>query len=122
MKITWEGKVWQYEDRNVTVQVASILKKETGLTWPTDFVDAVGKMDPRAVQALMWLVRSQNGCVETIDDVDGSLMDFLTAYAEAAQGDLDAADGDGVETDPPAAGVEAGASRTTSSPFVTVTS
>jgi len=85
MKIFWQGRDWYYDDRNVTVSVAKIVTNETGLMWPRDFADALTVMNPTAIQALMWLVRQQNGYQERIDDVDGSIVEFLEAYGEAAQ-------------------------------------
>ena len=83
MKINWNGEELYYDDRRVTVSQARILKSETGLDWPMAFVEAIGRMDPAAVQGLMWLVRAQNGRVERIDDVDGSIMEFIDAYSAA---------------------------------------
>ena len=81
MQFEWDGSTWYYDDRKVTVSVAGIIKKETGLNWPVDFAEALQSMDPNAIQALMWLVRQQNGRVEQISEVDGPIVPFMEAYA-----------------------------------------
>lgn len=88
MKIDWNGRELFYDDRRVTVSQARILKTDTGLDWPMQFVEAIGKMDPAAIQGLMWLVRAQNGYQERIDDVDGSIMEFIDAYSAGVDVEL----------------------------------
>ena len=108
MRIQWQGRDWNYDDRNVTVSMAKIVSQETGIKWPADFADALQQMDPLAIQALMWLVRAQNGYQERIDEVDGSIVEFLEAYGEAFERETP------TEGNPPPAGVETGSPTTTS--------
>lgn len=117
MEIQWEGRTWQYQDRAVTVSMCRIIKSETGLRWPSEFGEAIGKMDPDAVAALMWLVKTQNGVQATIGDQDGSPLDFLEAYGKAAQAEADKAE----PVDPPPV-VGESPPPTTSPTFVTATS
>ena len=115
MRIEWNGRTYEYDDAAVTVSQAQILKNETGIKWPAEFFDLLKETDPTAVQALMWLVRTQSGEQLRIADCDGSIVQFLEAYAKAAQDQL------GDEEDPTLP-VTAGDSPVTSPDTVTGTS
>jgi hypothetical protein len=88
MLINWDGTDYLYDDRRVKVSQAAIIKRETGLDWPMEFAEAIGKLNPDAVRAMMWLVRLQNGHIERIEDVDGSVMEFLEAYSKGVEAEL----------------------------------
>jgi hypothetical protein len=92
VKIDWNGRVWDYDDSAVTVAQAKIIKNETGIKWPAQFFELLQDTDPAAVQVLMWLVRTQAGEQLRIEDCDGSIVGFLTAYASGAQAEIGEAD------------------------------
>lgn len=82
MIINWQGKAYSY-DQKVKVADAITIFDHTGLgliSWQLAINDA----KPRAVQALLWLVKSRNGepCEIAMAGLNDDLMEFLNAYAE----------------------------------------
>lgn len=82
MIINWLGKAYAY-DQKVTVEDAITIFDHTGLgviSWQVAINDA----KPRAVQALMWLLKSRNGepCEISMAGRGADIMEFLNAYAE----------------------------------------
>lgn len=125
MKFEMDGKTWTYNERAVSVQRAAIITKETGLMWPMEVLDRLGKLDPQACLAMMWVVRSQNEIHETIDQMpEWSQLDFAEAFGEAMNLEEKArADAAAKKpADPQPAAVEGGPSTTTSESSETVTS
>ena len=109
MKITFDGNTYQYDPRKVSVQTAATVTRETGLRWPLELEEALKVGDPVAVQALLWLVRQQNGHVESFADVDGSMLDFIDSYVAALNAEAE------IPVDPPQAAPDGGDSPTTTS-------
>ena len=86
ISIQYEGRSWRYDERAVTVQTATIIKRAKGFSFPDGLYRAFREVDPDAIQTLAWIIRGQNGVVEQIDDVNWSVLDFIDAFAEGAKG------------------------------------
>lgn len=96
----WDGKTYDWDPEDITVQQAIVIKLAFGWTL-TEWQEACSKVDPHAFQALYWLMRVQGGESCRLEDQDFSIKKFSEAFEaaqnEAAQSEGQAARGN-VET------------------------
>lgn len=75
----WEGKTYEYDPYLITVQQAVAIKLHTGLglkSWGA----AVDDWDAAAVQALLWVIKGQNGETCPITSIELNVIEFMEAY------------------------------------------
>ena len=92
MKITFEGREWDFDLEAITLKQGVAMHLAYGFTLDAWF-RALQETDPRALQCLWWLILQQDGQVMPIKDADCSLIDLSVAFGEAQ----DAEDGEGEE-------------------------
>jgi hypothetical protein len=84
VQIKWEGKEYAYSPGEVRVKEGIVIKVHTGLgllSWER----ACRDLDPQAIQALLWLIKSRNGEPCEVAMLDFDILAFMTAYGEAMQ-------------------------------------
>jgi hypothetical protein len=89
LRITFEGREWQYDEDAVSVQQAVAMHFAYGFTL-ADWSDAVPKLDPRAIQCVYWLMLQQNGIKKPLKECEFALVPFVIAYGEAQRATADA--------------------------------
>jgi hypothetical protein len=104
MRLEFEGVEYTCDTDEITTKQAIVIQGYTGLTL-LPWMDAVSKMDAKAVTALAWLAHSQSGKGVPIADLDIRVMAFASAYGDAIQAAKAATAGDA--QDPPQAVEEA---------------
>ncbi len=110
MKITWEGRDWQFNWMNAKTSVVRTVSKETGIKWPGDLMQAAGELDPLAVMGLVWMMKTLNGWQGTLDECDVEMIPFMQAFQDGWA----AENPEEPETDPQTPVAEDGSSPTTS--------
>lgn len=97
MKITFEGREWDFELEAITLKQGIAIHLAYGFTLDAWF-GALKETDPRALQCLWWLILQQDGQVMPIADADCSLIDLSVAFADAQTEDEEG--GEEAEPDP----------------------
>jgi hypothetical protein len=84
LRITFEGREWEFQTEAVTVKQAVAMHLAYGFTLDGWFT-ALAETDPRALQCLWWLMLQQDGQVVPIKDADCSLVQLAAAFADAQE-------------------------------------
>ena len=87
MKIKWDGRVYEYDPAQIDVNTGIKIREHTGMgirSWERAIDDA----DPVALQALLWVIKEQNGERTPIRTLNFSVVDFHAAIMEAALEEL----------------------------------
>ncbi len=84
MKLSFDGREWEFSEDAITIQQAIAIHLAYGFTVAA-WLDGMGRSDPRAWQCAYWLMLAQNGETRPLKDCDGPLVAFMSAYAEAQQ-------------------------------------
>jgi hypothetical protein len=84
MIVEYDGKKYEFDMDEITVQQAKIIKTYCGLNMAT-ISDALEEADPDAMAALFWLMKQQNGERVQIQTVDFKLLKFANALNEASE-------------------------------------
>lgn len=82
MKITFEGRDWEFDETEITVKQGIAIYLVHSITI-AEFSEGLVMLDPRALQAGYWLMLQQNGVVKPIADCDFRAAAFAEAYATA---------------------------------------
>lgn len=82
MRITFEGREWEFDLEAITLKQAVAMHLAYGFTLDSWF-KACGETDPRALQCLWWLMLQQDGQVLAIKDADCALIALAEAFGEA---------------------------------------
>ena len=102
MKISFEGREWEFDESLIDVKQATVLwltYKMTLSEWSAGTVE----LDQRALHFTYWLMLQQNGVVEPIADCNPLLVKFAEAYAgslTALAAEAEAAKAAEAEADP----------------------
>jgi hypothetical protein len=100
VKIEFEGRTWEFDSEEITLQQAMTIQLHTGMSigeWedsldlPEDEHGNVQNPGPewlKSLQCVYWLMKSQNGEKTPIADADFVLSKFLQAFGEGAQGEV----------------------------------
>lgn len=101
MKIEFEGREWEFDSEEITLQQAMTIQLHTGMSigeWedsldlPEDDQGNVQNPGPewlKSLQCVYWLMKAQAGEKTPIADADFVLSKFLRAWAAGAQAELD---------------------------------
>ncbi|WP_298330343.1 hypothetical protein [Haloactinopolyspora sp.] len=117
MRIEFEGTIYDYDPADVSIAALIVIKDFTGHGYES-WIKSFDDLDPRSLQALWWLMRRQNGVVETIAAVpDVNALALLAAFTKAVD-DAPAPDVEADPTDPTAAPVAPPTGATTPTPVV----
>lgn len=76
LRIQWDGKEYLYNPSKVTVQSAIAIRDYTGMGMKT-WEKAIDDADPRALQALLFAIKAQNGERAAIQTLDFSVSEFF---------------------------------------------
>lgn len=91
MKITFEGRVWDFDEDEIDVKQAMVLHLAYGMTLK-GWIEGIGQVDQRALTFTYWLMRQQNGVVEPIADCNPKIIAFAAAYGDARDAEAKAAE------------------------------
>lgn len=83
MIIQWDGQEYQFEHADIRIKQAVVIKQHTGFPFRA-WVRESEEGDPQALQALLWVIKQQNGERVDIASLDFSVTDFLAAFDEGA--------------------------------------
>lgn len=87
MRIEFEGTIYDYDPADVSIAALIVIKDFTGHGYES-WIKSFDDLDPRSLQALWWLMRRQNGVVETIAAVpDVNALALLAAFTKAVEAD-----------------------------------
>lgn len=78
MKIEWEGSTYTYEPEDIDIKQATVIKMHTGMglvSWER----ACNDMEPAACQALMWVIKAQNGEITSVSEINCKPMKLIMA-------------------------------------------
>jgi hypothetical protein len=89
VKIEFEGRTWEFDQNTITIKQGVAIWYAHKLTIH-EYLQALGKLDGRAVQVARWLMMQQNGMITPLADADGDAIAFMAAYGDAAQAEADA--------------------------------
>ena len=108
MRITFEGREWDFDLEAITLKQAVAMHLAYGFTID-DWFKALGDADPRALQCLWWLMLQQDGKVLAIKDADCRIMALAEAFGEAedaaqAEAEPDPTSQPSPKGDPPSSG------------------
>jgi hypothetical protein len=87
MKIEFEGRTWEVETGDLTVQQAMVITSYLGTSlngWQTAMTDPESPHWLKAIQCLYWLMLAQDGQNVPVADTDFALVKFADAFADAA--------------------------------------
>lgn len=84
MKLSFEGREWDFDEDAITIQQGIAIHLAYGFTISA-WLQGMTEADPRAWQCAYWLMLQQNGITKPIKDCDGSLVAFMSAYAAAQE-------------------------------------
>lgn len=82
MKIEFEGRTWQYDEDEITLEQAMAMRLVHGLTI-LDWQEGLARLDERALQCSYWLMLNQNGIVKPVLECEFSPVAFTVAYRDA---------------------------------------
>jgi hypothetical protein len=82
MKITWDGREWDYDDDHVTVRQAIAMQAAYGFTL-SSWNDALKEIDARAWQCAAWLMHQRNGVIDAIEELDFDVLAFAETVIDA---------------------------------------
>lgn len=89
MKITFEGRDWEFDESEITVKQGVAIHLAHGITI-AQFSQGLIDMDARALQAGYWLMLQQNDVVKPIAACDFRAVAFAEAYANGRLADMEA--------------------------------
>jgi hypothetical protein len=84
VKITFEGRDWEYDEDEVDTKQATVLYMVYKMTLH-DWIAGVAKVDQRSLHFTYWLMLQQNGVVKPIADCNPKPIAFAVAYGEARE-------------------------------------
>lgn len=84
MRITFEGREWEFEVEAITLKQAVAIHLAYGFNLD-DWFTALGETDPRALQCLWWLMLAQDGQVLPLKDADCTIIALAAAFADAQE-------------------------------------
>lgn len=90
MHLNYEGKEYDFDLEEVTVQQARTIKTSCGLTL-LGLENGLEQGDPDALRAVFWLMLCQNGERVDIDRADFKIVKFARAIDAAALAEAEAA-------------------------------
>ena len=82
MKITFEGRTWEFRQEVITIKQAMAIHFAYGLTI-RGLLEGIQQLDVRAIQCDYWLMLQQNGIEKPITECDFDPLDFMAAMGEA---------------------------------------
>jgi hypothetical protein len=89
MKINYEGQVLTFELEEITVQQATVLKRQLGLTL-LSLDKGLMEGDPDALRAVYWLILTQSGQKADINEVDFKVVKLANAIQESVEAETEA--------------------------------
>jgi hypothetical protein len=89
MKVEYEGKIYDMDLEEITVNQAKIIKVHTGLTLK-GLEDALAEGDADGLRALFWLMLENSGEHQSIDSVDFKIVKFANAVQAATKAENEA--------------------------------
>jgi hypothetical protein len=84
MKIDYEGQTLQFDLEDITIQQATVLKRQLGMTLLA-LDKGLIEGDPDALRAVFWLIQSQSGNRVDINEVDFKVVKFANAIQKAVE-------------------------------------
>ncbi|GAA1701643.1 hypothetical protein [Fodinicola feengrottensis] len=81
-KVDWEGKTYDFDPEDIDVKQGIAIQYGTGMTLKA-FNDGIQEVDVHAWQALMWLMKNQNGEQCNIQDLNFKVNAFSNAINAA---------------------------------------
>jgi hypothetical protein len=84
MEVDYEGKVYDLDFDEVTVQQAKVIKVHCGLSLK-GLEQGLADGDADALRALFWLMTVNSGETASIDTIDFKIVKFSKAIQEAAE-------------------------------------
>lgn len=84
MKLTFEGRDWEYDPQRITVRQAMAFQAAYGFTLQT-YEQAIEDADPRALQCLYWLILDQNDVRGPLTECDFDITEVFTAISDASE-------------------------------------
>lgn len=87
MLIKFAGQEYEYDPAGIDVKTAIAIRDHTGMgirSWQKAIDDA----DPLALQALLWVVKDQNGERVPIRTLNFAVVEFFEAVVDAARREL----------------------------------
>jgi hypothetical protein len=100
VKITFEGRDWEFDPEAITLKQAVAMHMAYGFT-VDGWLAALGETDPRALQCLWWLMLQQDGKVMPLKDADCKIIDLSVAFADATDGAEEEPEPDPTPPSPP---------------------
>lgn len=88
MRVTFEGREWEFDENAITLKQGIAVHLAHGLTL-AEWMDGVRRLDARAIQASYWLMLQQNGVIKPIADCDCDAAEFLSVVLDARKARAD---------------------------------
>lgn len=84
MHIDWAGKRYDFDPEEVDVQQGIVIKMSFGWTMKA-WQEALNEVDPQAIQAVFWLMRTQNGESCNLSEQNFPISKFTAAFQKAQE-------------------------------------